>query len=130
MNREAIIHLSNLEDTYALTDKEAVVRIRTAKNDLQAITLVYIDKYRHMFHDYHVYEQSEMKRVASDGRYDFYESIILHDVQLIDYYFRLQSADETICYGNSIFFEEKQRTMDKSFSMPAIQAEDIFQLPE
>ena len=76
MNREAIIHLSNLEDAYALTEKEAVIRIRTAQNDLQAITLVYIDKYRHMFHDYHVYEQSEMKRVASDGRYDYYESII------------------------------------------------------
>ena len=129
MNRAAIIHLSNLKDTYALTNKEAVIRIRTAQGDLQAVTLVYIDKYRHMFHDYHVYEQIEMKRVASDGRYDYYESVIWHDVQLIDYYFRLHGKDETICYGNSRFFDQDQLTMDTCFSMPNIKPEDVFRLP-
>ncbi len=38
MNRDAIIHLSNLEDTYALTETEAIIRIRTAQDDLQAIS--------------------------------------------------------------------------------------------
>jgi glycosidase len=97
---------------------------------LQAVTLVYIDKYRHMFHDYHVYEESEMNRVACDGRYDYFESVIIHEVQLIDYYFRLQSADETVCYGNGIFFDEKVLEMDKCFSMPNIKADDLFHLPE
>jgi len=129
MNKAAIIHLSNLEDTYALTETEAIIRIRSAQGDLQAITLVYIDKYRHMFHDYHVYEESEMKRVASDGRYDYYESVIIHEVQLIDYYFRLHSADETVCYGNGIFFDEKELEMDKCFSMPNIKSDDLFRLP-
>jgi len=130
MNKEAIIHLSNLEDSYALSKNEAVIRIRAAQGDLQAVTLVFIDFYRHIFHDYHGYEQDEMRRVASDGRYDFYETVIRHDYQVLNYYFRLQHEEGIICYGNSIFFDENQLEMDKCFSMPAIQTEDVFEFPE
>ncbi len=131
MNRQAIIHLPNLEDSYALNEKEAVIRLRAAQGDLQSVTLIYIDKYRHMFHDYHVWEQCDMARVASDGRYDFFESVIPHECQVVDYYFVLNSADETICYGaNNLFFDKSDHQLDMSFSMPAIQKEDLFVLPE
>ncbi|MCB9003322.1 MAG: alpha-glycosidase [Ardenticatenaceae bacterium] len=130
MNKQAIIHLPNLEDSYALNEKEAVIRLRAAQGDLQSVVLIYIDKYRHMFHDYHVWEQCEMARVASDGRYDFFEAIIPHDCQVVDYYFVLNGVDEAICYGYGGFFAENEHQLDMSFSMPAIQKDDLFVLPE
>ena len=130
MNKAAIIHLPNLEDSYALSKNEAVIRIRAALGDFQNATLIHIDFYRHIFHDYHEFERSEMKRVASDDRYDYYETVIGHDTQVIAYCFLLESEEETICYGNGIFFDEKHLEMAKCFSMPAIQEEDVFQLPE
>lgn len=130
MNKESIIHLSNLEDSYALSKNEAVIRIRAAKGDLEAVTLFFIDFYRQIFHDYHEYERSEMQWVASDGRYDCFETVIPHEVQVLSYYFRLQNPEGIVCYGNGIFFDENQLETDKCFSMPAIQAEDMFELPE
>jgi cyclomaltodextrinase len=130
MNREAIIHLSNLEDSYAFSKNESVIRIRAAQGDLEAVTLIFIDFYRHIFHDYHIYEQEEMRRVASDGRYDFYETVIRHEFQVLSYYFRIQNEEGFICYGNGIFFDESQLKTDKCFSMPTIQTEDVFELPE
>lgn len=130
MNREAIIHLPNVEDSYALTKTEAVVRMQAAQGDLQAVTLVHIDKYRHIFHDYHVWEETEMKRVASDGRYDFFEAVIVHETQLVDYYFRLQSEDETICLGDDVFFDETEADNKDVYSFPNLKADDVFEFPE
>jgi glycosidase len=130
MNRAAIFHLANLEDSYALTKTEAVIRIRAALGDLRAVTLVHIDKYRHIFHDYHVFDETEMKRVATDGRYDFFEAAIVHKTQLIDYYFRLQGESEEICFGNGTFFDEKELDSESFYSLPNPKADDVFEFPE
>jgi glycosidase len=130
MNTAAIYHLANLEDSYALTQTEAVVRLRAAQGDLRTVTLVAIDKYRHLFHDDHVWQESEMRRVASDGQYDFFEAVIHHDTQLIDYYFRLQSDKETTCLGNGGFFDEPDLHDWLLYSFPNLKADDLFELPE
>jgi len=130
MNKAAIIHLANLEDTYAVSDTEMLIKIRVASGDLEATTLVYIDKYRHIFHDYQVWEECKMQKVASDGNYDFYEAIIPHEVQLIDYYFRLHEKERIVCYGNDKFFDEVDRDLESYYSVPNIKLDDLYRLPE
>lgn len=73
-----------------------------------------------------------MRRVASDGLYDFYEADINADMLCVRYFFEMQDGQgETLYYGNYGFYEKLPEDIDDMFDCPlASREEESFRAPE
>jgi cyclomaltodextrinase len=134
INRQAVEHRANAEDGHAISKDEVVLRLHTGRGDCSGVTLVYIDKYRYIF-DFHGHFSDRfhtlpMERFASDARFDTYQARVVHDLLAINYYFRLQGDDETLCFGRQGFFDEAEVGAGQLFTMPLLQEEDVFVVPD
>lgn len=127
MNKTAIGHVPNSDDCYAVDTAYLAVKLRAAHLDLKQVTLVYVNKYRYIFHNEGEHQEREMSLVASDERYDYFETTIRHPFQMIDYYFRIvDEHGEAICFGNDVFFRETELSSERYYSVPQIQPADLF----
>lgn len=132
--REVVEHRANAEDGHAVSETEIVLRLRTRRGDCSGVTLVYIDKYRYIF-DFHGhfsdrFHQVPMERLASDERFDYYEARLVHDMLAINYYFWLECEGDVLCFGGHGFFEQAQVGPDQLFTMPLLQKDDVYAVPD
>ena len=132
--REAVEHRPNAEDGHAVSRDEVVLRLRARRGDCPRVTLVYIDKYRYIF-DFHghfsdQFHATPMERIASDVWFDFFEARLVHDLLAINYYFRLESDGEVLCFGSHGFFDEADVGPGQLFTMPLLQKDDALVVPD
>lgn len=127
MNLEAINHTPKSSDAYAYGENTMHIRLRTAKDDVIAIELVYGIKYDWMNH-----KSVSMKKILTDELYDYYQTNLELSDTRIGYYFRIIGKEESICYTEAGFLEEFPDDMSYCyfFQYPYINKADIHKEPE
>lgn len=95
MNKEAVLHIQDSPYCFPVERDEMVIRLRTARNDIDRVCLIYESKY--------VIWQSQrtvdMQKAYSDELFDWYEiRLKLTDTRLA-YVFRLESGSEAYYFS-------------------------------
>lgn len=108
MNKHALFHQSDSLYAFPLTANSVEIRLRTAKNDVVGVELIY--GLKHWF--YKDRKTLPLCKTASDGLYDYYTTKMeLSDVRLA-YVFRLTDTD-----GKQWYYSEDGATADYDFSL-------------
>lgn len=127
MNIQAILHKPKSNFCYAYTRDNIHIRIRTAKDDVDSVKLVYGDKY-----DWDSKIETVMERSFSDDLYDFYTLSITAINNRLSYYFIIENDGELYHFtewGVSQDIPEDELHMVQ-FHYPYINDIDIHQVPE
>lgn len=128
MNLEAITHIPQSEDAYAIAEDTLVLRLRAMKNDIRECLLYYGD--RVCIIDPIVMKSLPMKRIASDTLFDYFEVEVKCNYTRICYYFYISDELEAVYYINGIFSKHADYDRTEFFQFPYIRREDIVDVPE
>lgn len=127
MNIQAIMHKPKSNYCYAYTRDNIHIRIRTAKNDMDRVVLVYGDKY-----EWEKKRELVMDLTFTDDVFDYYIATITAPNYRLSYYFVLNSGDESHYYtewGVNDAINDDELHLVK-FHYPYINAADIHEVPE
>ncbi|HIW32811.1 MAG TPA: glycoside hydrolase family 13 protein [Candidatus Paenibacillus intestinavium] len=115
MNLEAVYHRSQQNWAYAYDKQTLHIRLRTKKNDLTEVVLYSGDKYGWD----HTDTITPMKKLATDGLFDYWKAEIQPKYRRTVYYFEL--SDDT----------QKKYMLEKGFfdQHPEIKYEGLFDFP-
>lgn len=129
MIKEAIMHTPLSKDAFALDEKNLVVRLRTAKDDMKQCAVFYGDRVC-MEEPIHVTE-CQMEKIARDQLFDYYEAKIKSAYSRICYYFKCVGTD-----GEVIYVSEYGLTKDMKchrtqyFQFPYLHRNDLIKVPK
>ena len=105
------------------------IRIRTRKNDMMQVELIYGDPY--IWNDGHwVINRSKMNLSATDAIFDYWECEITPPHRRIRYGFELKSQKETLLYTEKGFFHEILSDCDYYFCFPYVHTTELFDAPQ
>lgn len=126
MQLEAIYHRPKQNWSYAY-DKETVhIRLRTKRNDVDRVTLTFLDKY--VFHESQT--PVPMTKLASNELFDFWEAAAKPPFRRLQYFFTLHSGAMTTYYTDRGFRGERPDKALGLFEYPFLNAVDVFTPPE
>lgn len=128
MLKQAIYHKVYSDYAYPLSNRDLLIKIRTKKNDIKDINLIYLDKYKYSTSK--ETNTAKMSKVASDNLFDYFEGIIEHDYISVNYYFELVDDKERLYYGNYLFSTNKPDEGSEFFNFPVMSEKDIFIVPQ
>ncbi|CDG35490.1 Neopullulanase 2 [Acetivibrio thermocellus BC1] len=100
MKLEAIYHKPYSEFAFPVAPDTLVIRLRTAKNDVNTCILIYHEKY-----DTSQRGKVKMDKVASDGMFDYYEVELNVGIKRIKYMFYLEDNYSIKWYSSDGFFD-------------------------
>lgn len=104
MDKHAILHIPMSQYAFALSETEFVVRIRTAKGDIDSCTLFYGD--RACMQSPVVFQKQQMEIGWQDEFFDFFEVKLSFPPKRICYYFKLEKGNEWTFYYADLFRKE------------------------
>ncbi|MBM7839597.1 cyclomaltodextrinase [Alkalihalobacillus xiaoxiensis] len=130
MFKEAIYHRPKNNYAYAYSKDSLHIRLRTKKNDLVQVDLIYADPYNWDDTGW-LFEQKAMRLEASDQLFDYWMIDVTVPYRRLRYGFKLSNEEEIIYYTEKGFYD-KAPTDDTAyyFCFPFINPIDIFQAPE
>ena len=129
MIKEAIMHTPLSKDAFALDEKNLVVRLRTAKDDMKQCAVFYGDRVC-IVEPIHVTE-CIMEKIATDQLFDYYEAKIESLYSRVCYYFKCIGKD-----GEAIYVSEYGLTKDMKchrtqyFQFPYLHRNDLIKVPK
>lgn len=129
MNKAAILHKPGWNYVYPLDRNTLKIRLKTAKNDLQEVKVIFGSRYDGKA----PHNVKRMDLVASDGLYDYFETSITMDDNRFRYLFYLSDGSEGIWFtekGFSNIKPGKSFGYGEYFQYPVINEGDIFSIPE
>jgi cyclomaltodextrinase / maltogenic alpha-amylase / neopullulanase len=128
MIKEAVYHRPKDNYAYVCTKGELHIRIRTKKNDVNNITLIYGDPYN--WEDGKWISQEEtMIKTGSDQLFDYWLVSVAPPHYRIKYAFQLTDIDQTTYYTEKGFLDEKPTDTALCFAFPFMNSIDIFNPP-
>lgn len=127
MNRHAIYHVTDVPYAYGIDEKTLLVRLRTAKGDIEKCSVHFKDRY-----DWETaFEVKTMVLAESDELFDYYEAEISVEGQRYRYLFELHGKD-----GEVLFLIERglTRTLRKpveqgAFQFAYLNSADVYKNP-
>lgn len=124
MLKQAIYHESDSTYAYPLDEKTLCIKLRTKKDDVEKVTLMYGDRYEPvrivtMF-------EIPMNKVFTDDLFDYYEITISPEFNRICYYFKLEDKEETIYYAQGRFFKTPPEDRNRYFIFSYICKGDLY----
>lgn len=128
MQLQAVLHIPLSSYAFAASETSLVIRLRTAKGDVQRCSLYYGDRVCEK--DPIETTKIKMKKIASDQLFDYYEAVIEDDYTRVCYYFGLEDEKEQIFYSGYGFSQEITCQRTQYFQFPYIRREDIPKLPD
>ncbi|OAH54739.1 alpha-glycosidase [Domibacillus aminovorans] len=129
MLKEAIYHRPKNNFAY-LYDEEAVhIRIRSKKNDLRHVILLYGDPYNWKDEAWQ-YKTKEMKHSGSDELFDYWFAAFKPSCRRIRYGFKCVDDERSVFYTERGFYNEAPKDCAIYFSFPFLHAIDIFRAPD
>jgi cyclomaltodextrinase / maltogenic alpha-amylase / neopullulanase len=130
MLKEAIYHRPKDNYAYACTNEELHIRIRTKKNDVNEVTLVYGDQYEWIDQQW-ITSSTPMQKSGSDQLFDYWSVAVNPPYKRLRYGFILKDGAETICFTEKGFYDEPP-TDDTAyyFCFPYLNTIDVFKAPE
>lgn len=126
MNIQAILHIPKSTYAFAYKENELHVRIRTAKDDVEKVNIIYFCKF-----DIKNKKTGNMKKILSDEYFDYYEYVIIENDTRLGYYFELIKGQEDIFFYEDSFNngEASGPIYNKHFQYPTINKVDIHEVP-
>lgn len=124
MLKEAIYHESDSIFAYPLDEKTLCLKIRTKKDDIKKLTLLYGDRYEPVS-VVNLFEKT-MEKVFTDDMFDYYETTISPDFNRICYCFKLEDENETVYYAQQRFFKEVPEDRNRLFIFAYICKGDLY----
>ncbi len=128
MNQEAILHIPLSSYAYATEEHKLTLRIRTAKNDMESVYVCYGD--RVALTEPIPVHSLEMKRIATDTLYDYYEVTFDTDFTRVCYYFKLCSAGKIYYYYSRGLHDQMEAHRTEYFQFPFIRREELMTEPD
>ncbi len=128
MNRYAVYHREKSEYSYPLDQNTVVIRLRTAKNDVEQVELFYGDRFCRNKRT--KTQRISMELQSTDGYFDYYEVILSTKLRRICYYFRLNDGEELLYFFPHGFQQTVPEERNKLFQIPYICQGDLFVTPE
>lgn len=139
MNKAAIYHRPESEYAYLYTADELRLRIRTAKNDIQSISVVAGDPYNWQNGTWQRSANVVMKKTLVTETHQYWQASLTAPFNRLNYGFILtDSLSDSIFYGDQGFETLTSSSNDDSglmgannyFKMPYFQEIDRFKAPE
>jgi len=127
MKIEALCHIPKSNYAYAYKGNELHIRMRTAKDDLKQVNLIFGNKYEW----YQKQQKHSMKKVYSDLYYDYFQYDIVEEDCRIGYYFELVDEIETLYYTEVGMVSEFNNELAYCyfFQYPYINPADVHEQP-
>ena len=123
MNKAAILHIPESRYCFAYGKDQLHIRLRTAKNDLESVTLIYAVKYDWLTDRKTV----QMQKQYSDDLYDYYTIALSVPDSRIGYIFYLTDEKEAYYYseeGLTVDYDH-EKSYYNFFQYPYINEADI-----
>ncbi|WP_017436513.1 alpha-glycosidase [Saccharococcus caldoxylosilyticus] len=130
MFKEAIYHRPKDNFAYAYDEKTLHIRLRTKKDDVEAVHLLYADPYEWKDGVWQL-NRAPMVKSGSDDLFDYWFIEVIPPYRRLRYGFELTSGNEKIVYTEKGFYHEAP-TDDTAyyFCFPFLNKIDIFHAPE
>lgn len=128
MKKEAVLHIPLSHYAYAEDEQTLVIRIRTAKNDIENCRLFYGDRVD--VHEPIHTKEIHMVKISSDDLFDYFEGYVKDTYTRICYYFQLEDRTEMLYYYSRGFCNEMHCHRTEYFQFPYIRREDVHNPPE
>ncbi len=103
MNIHALYHRPKSEYCYAYAQDDVRVTLRSAKGDVERVTLFYADPYR-----LHVKSHKEMELRFSDDLFEYYTASMAMASNRICYYFLIQGGGQEVILNQIGLMEKEQ----------------------
>ena len=127
MNLHALYHRSKSNYCYCYSLKKVHIRFRTAKQDLDQVTLIYGDKY-----EWDKKQLRDMKLVCSDELYDYFAVEVEPEHSRLAYIFELTKGAEKLYFtewGATRTINEKE-IYQQFFQYPYMHEAEIHLVPQ
>ncbi|WP_216827704.1 glycoside hydrolase family 13 protein [Alkalihalobacterium elongatum] len=130
MLKAAIYHRPKNEFAYAIDESTLHIRLKTGKNDIHKVILIYGDPYD--FNEEEkcwVSNKKEMTFNGSDDLHDYWQVAISPEHHRLRYGFLLEGDNESLYYTEKGFYEEKPNDAGYYFCFPFLNKADVFSPP-
>ncbi|WP_408010652.1 glycoside hydrolase family 13 protein [Pseudalkalibacillus sp. A8] len=129
MEKTAIYHRPKNNYAYARTTEKIHIRLRSAKNDIEQILLIYGDPY---VWDENGWKSNKipMQIEGSDDLFDYWIAEVEPEFKRLRYGFQLEDGHDSLVYGEKGFVEADPRDTDFYFAFPFLNEIDVFKAPE
>ncbi|UJF31757.1 alpha-glycosidase [Paenibacillus hexagrammi] len=125
MNLHALYHRSKQSWAYAYDLKTVKLRLRTERNDIETVDVVYGDKY-----NWNMTEQTaSMHKWMSDELYDYWEAAVQPPNGRLSYRFYLKKGESRIWYSERWCKEQPPKESFGNFEYPYLSSADIISPP-
>lgn len=127
MNQHAILHTQKSNYAFAYDMDTLFIRIRTAKNDVDHVLLIYGDKY-----EWEKRQTKPMVKIFTDELFDYYETNVSLQQKRYVYIFQLEKENEKAIYSENGLTQDfdYERGYLYQFQFPFINATDVHVVPE
>jgi len=128
MKLDAVTHIPMSEYCHGLDENRIVYRLRSARGDLQRVTLYYGDTACRVTPI--LFTPVPMERIASDLRHDYWEAVADSLYNRVYYYFELDDGQETVLYYGNVFTDRLVDDRSQYFKLPFNHRADIARVPD
>ncbi|WP_257349214.1 alpha-glycosidase [Pseudalkalibacillus decolorationis] len=130
MIKEAIYHRAKNNFAYSVNEIEVDIRLRTAKNDVNHVNVIYGDPYlwkNGLWQN----TQAHMQKEGSDELFDYWIVRLHPEYRRLRYGFEIHSKrEELIIYGEKGFLRKDPKDTNFYFCFPFLNPADVFRAPD
>jgi cyclomaltodextrinase / maltogenic alpha-amylase / neopullulanase len=126
--KEAIYHRPKDNYAYACTNGSLHIRLRSKRDDLQSVSLIFGDPY-HWEEGKWINQEQKLVKTGSDQLFDYWFTSVTPPFRRLKYGFSLTDEEETIYYTEKGFMNERPTDTGECFAFPFINSIDIFNAP-
>ncbi|ADC48537.1 maltogenic amylase catalytic region [Alkalihalophilus pseudofirmus OF4] len=130
MQKEAIYHRPKNEFAYAYNEKDLHIRLKTKKDDVEDVELLYGDPYEWDNEAGWLFQAEKMMKTGSDELFDYWFKEVSLPFRRLRYGFRLHSKNECLTYTERGFYEDSPADAGFYFCFPFLNEVDVFAPPE
>ncbi|PLR82224.1 alpha-glycosidase [Bacillus canaveralius] len=129
MDVSAVYHRPTDSFAYPVREDALHIRIRTKKNNVEKIDLLYGDPFEWIDDKWATYEAS-LSKTGSDALFDYWQIEVKPPAKRLRYGFFLKNEDEQILYTEKGFFTEPPEDSGYYFCFPYLHETEVFRAPE
>ena len=129
MEKTAIFHRPTDNFAYLLDDRTLQLRLKTKKNDVTSVSLIFGDPYIWRNGEWQ-FSKMPMNLVGNDGLHDYWETEAFAATKRLRYGFQLTSLTEETIYTEKGFFDSTPTDSDYYFCFPYLHENELFQAPQ
>jgi cyclomaltodextrinase len=125
MKLEALYHRPKQNWSYAYDRQTVHLRLRTQKNDVNAVHAIVGDKYAWLETE----QALSMSKLISDTLYDYWEIAVKPPFHRLSYYFRLSDGKAQMFFSERGCKSKRPEITFGNFEFPYLNAVDVFEPP-